>query len=211
MEFNQYHKIFRLNRDFTITEKIDGTNASILWSATERDEELALGEFDGRWLYAASRTRWITPDSDNHGFARWVRDHSEDLAALGPGRHFGEWFGAGINRGYGLADKRFALFDQKWADPWMRPECCTVVPVLETVNGYTLGYRALVQLENLRLNGSVMVPGFPHAEGIVMEHSQAAIRFKSLCHKDDIPKSAEKNFTNSSMSTDQLVNALELA
>lgn len=190
MDFNQFHKIFRLNRDFVITEKVDGTNASILWSATERDEDLALGEFDGRWLYAASRTRWITPEDDNHGFARWVRDHAEDLAGLGNGRHFGEWFGLGINRNYGLSEKRFALFDQKWEDPWIRPECCTVVPVLGVANGYMLGNAAHGYLQMLRMRGSQMVPGFAQPEGIVMQHVQSGIRFKSLCFNDDMPKTA---------------------
>lgn len=191
MEFVGMEKIYRLNRDWVITEKLDGTNASILWSATERDEDLALGEFDGRWLYAASRTRWITPDSDNHGFARWVADHAEDLASLGPGRHFGEWFGLGINRGYGLKEKRLALFDQKWADPWARPECCTVVPVLGVINGYDIGNEVEGWLDYLRKYGSQMVAGFPHAEGVVAQHSQAKkLTMKALCHKDDIPKSA---------------------
>lgn len=191
MDFNAFHKIYRLNRDFVITEKVDGTNASILWSATERHEDLALGEFDGRWLYAASRTRWITPAADNHGFAAWVRDHAEDLAALGPGRHFGEWFGLGINRGYGLKEKRLALFDQKWADPALRPECCTVVPVIARVNGYDLGDEVATMLDYLRRTGSDMVPGFMQPEGVVIEHSQSGMRLKALCHNDDIPKSAD--------------------
>lgn len=209
MEFQSFHKVYRLNRDFVVTEKLDGTNASVYWSTTERDEDLALGEFDGRWLYAASRTHWITPGADNRGFAGWVRDHAEDLAGLGPGRHFGEWFGNGINRGYGLAVKRFALFDQKWADPWLRPECCTVVPELARINGYEL-HAIEGLLENLRAHGSVMVPGFPHAEGVVIEHTQVPIRLKALCHGDDSPKSVQKFSSDPSMTTDELIDALGL-
>lgn len=207
MDFNSFHKVYRLNRDFVITEKLDGTNASVYWSATERDEDLALGEFDGRWLYAASRTRWITPDSDNHDFARWVRDHAEDLAGLGAGRHFGEWFGAGINRGYGMAEKRFALFDQKWADPWLRPECCKVVPALGSVNGYIIGDAVDRLLNSLRDHGSVMVPGYPHPEGVVIEHSQVPFRLKALCYHDETPKTLQKNSSNPSIDA----NAMEVA
>ena len=89
IEFEGFPKIARLSREAIITEKIDGTNAQIY-----------IGE-DGQ-IIAGSRTRWITPDSDNFGFARWGEQHRVELAALGPGRHFGEWWGSGIQRGYGL-------------------------------------------------------------------------------------------------------------
>lgn len=56
-EFVPFQKIGRLSRGCTITEKIDGTNASIY-----------IGE-DGEFL-TGSRTRWITPEDDNYGFAR---------------------------------------------------------------------------------------------------------------------------------------------
>ena len=48
------------------------------------------------------------------GFARWVETNRERLITLlGPGLHFGEWWGSGIQRGYGLTkgDKRFSLFN----------------------------------------------------------------------------------------------------
>jgi hypothetical protein len=56
-------------------------------------------------------------------------EHRDDLLTLGPGRHFGEWWGAGIQRRYGLTEKRFSLFNvTRWGEA--RPACCHVVPTL---------------------------------------------------------------------------------
>ncbi len=64
-------------------------------------------------MFIGSRTRWITAQDDNHGFARWVEGNKQELLKLGAGRHFGEWWGSGIQRGYGLqkGEKRFSLFN----------------------------------------------------------------------------------------------------
>src|SRR4051812_9704882 len=104
--FIEFPKIPRLKRTIVVTEKLDGTNASIL-----------VPEDDGP-LLAGSRTRWITPEDDNYGFARWVRDREADLrVALGYGHHFGEWWGSGVQRRYGIAEKRFSLFNVgRWAE-----------------------------------------------------------------------------------------------
>lgn len=94
IEFTPWPKIARLNREIVITEKIDGTNAAV--GVTE----------DGQ-VYAQSRSKLITPatpedkQSDNHGFAAWVRDHEVQLRdGLGVGVHFGEWWGPGIGKRY---------------------------------------------------------------------------------------------------------------
>jgi len=100
-EFVGWPKIARLNRDIIITEKIDGTNAAIGVTA------------EGR-VYAQSRTRIITPQDDNAGFARWVEKHADMLRThLGEGLHFGEWWGVSIGRGYDLSERRFSLFNTK--------------------------------------------------------------------------------------------------
>src|SRR5271154_6281092 len=116
-EFVPFQKIGRLSREIIVTEKIDGTNALI--EITE-DGDFRIG----------SRTRWLTGTEDNHGFARWALDHRDELiGGLGAGRHFGEWWGSGIQRGYGLKEKRFSLFNvHRWGVT--RPECCHVVPEL---------------------------------------------------------------------------------
>jgi hypothetical protein len=121
-EFTSFGKISRLSRDIVITEKIDGTNAQIFI-------DLMTGEF-----LVGSRTRWITPENDNAGFARWAYAHKDELIeGLGDGHHFGEWWGQGIQRGYGLKEKRFSLFNvAKWSDESTRPACCGVVPTLYT-------------------------------------------------------------------------------
>ncbi len=91
LEFHAFDKIARLSRECVITEKIDGTNASVF-----------IGE-NGEFL-TGSRTRWITPDDDNYGFSHWAHDHKAELLELGPGHHFGEWWGEGCQRNYGLTE-----------------------------------------------------------------------------------------------------------
>lgn len=122
--FEPFPKIARFSRNCVITEKLDGTNASII--ITE----------DGR-IGAASRNRLITPgkNTDNAGFAAWVQDNKEDLLNLGPGRHFGEWYGKGIQREYGLDHKRFALFNvSRWNMDNPPPNCCETVPIIWSGN-----------------------------------------------------------------------------
>lgn len=60
-----------------MSEKIDGTNAQIVISD------------DGTELWTASRNRYITPEDDNYGFAKWVAANRDELIKLGPGRHYG--------------------------------------------------------------------------------------------------------------------------
>jgi len=88
-EFQEFPKIARYSRDVIVTEKIDGTNACVFIGAE--------GEF-----LTGSRTRWITPEAYNYGFSRWAHEHKAELLTLCPGRHFGEWWGGGCQRGYDL-------------------------------------------------------------------------------------------------------------
>ena len=74
-EFQAFPKIHRLNREVIVTEKIDGTNA-LVWISDDSTE-----------ARAGSRSRWITPEDDNFGFASWVRHNAEELRGLGPGYH----------------------------------------------------------------------------------------------------------------------------
>jgi hypothetical protein len=176
LEFQDFPKMPRLSREVIVTEKIDGTNAQVCVSD------------DGLEIMAGSRTRWITPDDDNYGFAAWVRDNRDELLTLGPGRHFGEWWGQGIQRKYGLTEKRFSLFNvSRWQDS--RPACCHVVPVL---------YRGIFETDAIqdRLNhleefGSVAAPGFMKPEGVVIFHIAGNVGFKKTLEKDEVPKSYE--------------------
>lgn len=202
-EFESFKKIPRLSREIVITEKIDGTNAQILivpsrgLSCVEELDCVVPGDRmnpNAMTIFAGSRNRWIQPGNDNFGFAAWVKEHAEELLKLGPGRHFGEWFGSGIQRGYGLKEKRFALFNvNRWVDVRRPvttnitskieqcPECCTVVPVLYTGPFCT----GAIHDTLLRLTlGSVIAPGFTKPEGIVIYHKASGCLFKKTFEHD---------------------------
>lgn len=212
LEFQPFGKLARLNREIVITEKLDGTNAQILIVPTTElnagssypDATYVgdLAEPGSVAIFAGSRNRWITSGNDNYGFAGWVRANAEELKKLGPGRHFGEWWGNGIQRGYGLKEKRFSLFNvHRWKSDGAGPgiyetkdndaptlvQCCHVVPTLwrgnfdqRIINGV---------LDGLRLAGSAAAPGFMDAEGIVVYHTAAQTLFKVTLKNDDKPKS----------------------
>ena len=172
-EFKPWPKITRKNRAVVVSEKIDGTNALVC--VTESGDVLA-----------GSRTRWITPADDNYGFARWVYDNADSLRVLGPGYHYGEWAGRGIQRGYGLSDRRFYLFNSgRWNNDETRPACCHVVPVLGT--GFEKDGIVDRCVEDLRVNGSRVTPGFP-AEGVVVYHTASGLMQKITLVGDEKPK-----------------------
>lgn len=172
--FEPFQKIPRLKRAVSITEKIDGTNASICIGAE--------GEF-----LTGSRNRWITVDDDNYGFAKWAQANKEDLLLLGPGNHYGEWWGQGIQRRYDMTEKRFSLFNAgRWAEGVPRPKCCHVVPVLYT--GIMMDAAIEEVMEALRTKGSVAAPGFMNPEGIIIYHTASRSLFKKTLDKDEEPK-----------------------
>lgn len=203
-EFQEFSKIPRLSRECIVTEKIDGTNAQVCISGVQPHiigaEPIAVR--GPMFMYAGSRSRYLRPGrdgvkgEDNFGFASWVLEHSEELWALGEGRHYGEWWGSGIQRGYGLAkgDKRFSLFNvARWADerdrdkyPSDRPACCHVVPVLArgTFDTQIVDYC----LDRLSRGGSVCADGFPNPEGVVVFHIASGQLFKKTLEKDEEPK-----------------------
>jgi RNA ligase len=202
IEFVEFPKMARWSRDIIITEKIDGTNASINislptpvdlareaegWTA---DAMGVVAMLDGWVVRAGSRTRWITVKDDNFGFARWVHDNAESLVKLGEGTHFGEWWGSGIQRGYDLqkGDKRFSLFNvTRWEDPAVRPEVCGVVPVI--YRGMNSPGVVEAALEGLKRSGSRAASGFMNPEGVVIFHMASGVGFKKTLHKDEVPKS----------------------
>lgn len=171
MEFESFEKIGRLSRKIVVTEKIDGTNGQI-----------AIGE-DGEFR-VGSRSRWITPEDDNYGFAAWAYAHKDDLMQMGPGRHFGEWWGQGIQRKYGMTEKRFSLFNSgRWSNAENRPSCCHVVPVLGVIDFDTVAIAQL--MADLAANGSAASPGFMKPEGIIIFHSQTRRLYKKTFEKDE--------------------------
>lgn len=229
VQFEPWPKIPRLNREIIITEKINGTNAAVLIvPAQQVDRIITRGGPDGEggvkiletrlfdpdasklvgevhngaghfYVFAQSRTRFITPAQDNFGFARWVQDHQHGLVeTLGEGRHFGEWWGSGIQGSYGAPkeERYFSLFNtSRWTliDPWERGN--TGVPGLRRVpllyKGPFSGYAIQNALGDLEKNGSYASEGFKDPEGIVVFHTASNSSFKVTLKGDEAPKGPE--------------------
>lgn len=210
IEFSAWPKTPRLFRDMIVTEKIDGTNAAVIieefghgQSAHPEFQTIELVDGQAYTVGAQSRKRLISPSDDNFGFAAWVFENGEQLArVLGPGRHFGEWWGSGIQRGYGLqnGDKRFSLFNVKRYGPMLDAHYAehgelgglpiNVVPVLAECP-FDLDEVAR-ELGQLKLLGSKASPGFMNPEGVVVFHEAAGQVFKATLENDEAPKGALK-------------------
>jgi len=99
--------------------KVDGTNAAIhaLPPAPGRS---AMGAFA-----AQSRTRLLTPDDDNYGFAAWVHGPAAEFCAglharLGRAVVYGEWCGRGIQKRTAISKVErnvLAVFAVQLGDP----------------------------------------------------------------------------------------------
>lgn len=187
-EFEDFPKMARLSRECVITEKLDGTNAQVFIEELEgspTSDPDCIFQTDGLAMFVGSRTRWITPENDNYGFAHWAMEHKEELLTLGPGRHFGEWWGQGIQRKYPIGEKRFSLFNvSRWTTEC--PACCHIVPIL--YRGEFSTDAVEVALDFLQTNGSVAAPGFMNPEGIVIFHIAGMVGFKKTIENDEIPK-----------------------
>jgi len=166
IEFKAWPKIPRIeNEKVTFTEKIDGTNACIIIEGE--------GKFG-----VQSRTRLITPEDDNYGFAKWAYKNKEELLKLGEGHHYGEWWGKGIQRGYGKEEKYFSLFNVlRWNEDNLNlPKCCKVVPKIEAD---TIEEAKKVLLDY----GSFAAPGWMKVEGIVMFNHLSRTMYKIIINK----------------------------
>lgn len=205
VEFQEFEKISRLNREVIVTEKIDGTNGQVHIRPAEGSEmepgydiQVDIGGVP-HYMRAGSRNRWVAHfgTDDNNGFGRWVYQHAHELAALGPGAHFGEWWGQGIQRKYGLTEKRWSLFNVgRWAPrdqgftnekQEYAPSCCHVVPILAT--GVGLDATVARALDVLRRGGSIAAPGFMKPEGVVAFHTHSRTLFKVTLERDEEHKS----------------------
>lgn len=172
-EFKEFPKITRFyEQDVVVTEKLDGTNGLIHVS-----DDLVT-------VRAGSRNRWIHPGDDNYGFARWVQDNEDALRNLGPGYHYGEWWGNGIQRRYAMTKKVFSLFNvHRWSDSAVRPACCDVVPTLYTgpltpdvLNRFS---------KPLTHSAAALTYGidFKEAEGVMIYFTKGGIYFKAPVDK----------------------------
>lgn len=198
--FQKFASLTRFSQDWTVTEKIDGTNGQ-LFIDTDADcvdgpqiREFSLGQHDGFHLLAGSRTRFLTPKDDNHGFARWAEGNAEVLIkALGQGRHYGEWWGKGIQRNYSLPEKRFSLFNvSRWKQEELPEGLLYVVPSFCIGEYFDVPGGAFKDAMNkLRKEGSLASPGFMDPEGIVMFHGRSRTLFKKTFDYDEKGKWAE--------------------
>lgn len=184
MEFQAFPKLQRLNGPVIVTEKIDGTNACII--------------IEGNEIAAQSRTKLITPAQDNHGFAKWVYDNKDKLIELlGEGRHYGEWWGKGIQRGYGLNVKIFSLFNtSRWdALEMFRTTNMNVdvVPVLFTGTFMEVIEQLPIIMRDLKARGSVASPGFMNPEGVVLYDTRSGQGYKKTYDYDDTGKGGQKD------------------
>jgi hypothetical protein len=217
-DYPKFRPIPRLHRKIVITEKVNGSNGLV--EVTEIDLDTLDGPLDGigavihtvegptYLVRAGSRNRWLSPDNDNFGFAKWVWESARELSNLGVGKHYGEWFGKGIQSGYGLDEKRFALFNvNRWynpRDPEVTPAyleqfpkaqpipelaTLTVVPVISIIDGKYTNIAVDEALHTLESEGSFIAPGFKDPEGIVVWHDAAGAYFKATIKNDEAPKS----------------------
>jgi len=178
-EFVPFPKMPRLFRECTITEKIDGTNASVYIT-------------DDKQVFAGSRNRWITPEMDNFGFAKWVEENKEALLRLGSGTHFGEWWGSGIQRSYGFSngERFFSLFNVHRWEGIQLPAGIRLVPIL--YRGEFTTDRVNAEKIVLQRDGSRAAPGFMKPEGVIVFHEAAGHAFKSTIEGDEKPKSQKR-------------------
>lgn len=203
-EFEGWPKTPHWFRDIVVTEKIDGTNGAInIVPFSDIDiftQDHTVGKIvsDGEMAYyvmAQSRKRYVTPADDNAGFGKWVWENADSLLAdLGPGRHFGEWWGLGIQRNYGLDHKRFSLFNTA---KWLMPSASFKTPNLGVVpimyEGPNLDWQIEWCMDSLWMGGSWAVSGFFNPEGIVIYHTAGNKVFKVLLEGDETPKSLKVN------------------
>ncbi len=200
IEFQAWPKTPRLFRDIVITEKIDGTNSAIIiqeFGADDDENVLATVEHEGvvYEVAAQSRKRLITPGktTDNYNFAQWVQENAELLVKrLGPGRHFGEWWGKGIQKRYGDLDYRvFSLFNvDRYRYTFFRTEDLNGTPV--NVESVPVLYEGPFSEEAIHLvakellkNGSVAAPFAPKPEGLMIYHTQSHKAYKFTFDNND--------------------------
>ena len=188
IEFQAFPKLQRLNGPVIVTEKIDGTNAAIV---------IENGE-----IAAQSRTRIITPGKDNFGFATWVEKNKKVLIeVLGEGRHYGEWWGQGIQRGYGLKQKCFSLFNtSRWGtvdalNAFLSSGLAEidVVPTLFTGTFPEVIERLPYLMNNLKQYGSIAAPNFMNPEGVVIYDTRSGQGYKKTFDYDDTGKGGQKD------------------
>ena len=170
--FKPFPKIPRMDSEMTVTEKIDGTNGCIIVRVDEPENEPVVAAGQGFYLQAGSRNRLLSLDSDNFGFARFVQENAQQIVDdIGEGVHYGEWWGSGIQRGYGMKGRVFSLFNTaRFGDiiSAVSDGVIRTVPILfhgifETAAIHKVGI-------DLMYEGSRAAPGWMKPEGVMVFH-----------------------------------------
>lgn len=235
-DFISFPKISRYNRKVIVSEKIDGTCSQVyIWEPSPEELEqpipnayLDTQQTTGKILAmkAGSKERWLSQEDDNYGFCRWAFNKGQFLIQLGPGRHFGEWWGSKIQRKYGLTneDRRWSLFNvQRWCMPNAEPKQISMadpriikfqdrLPICSGIGLVPILWEGMFEdlnvkqiMDSLWLSGSRAFttslpledrPRFDNPEGIVIHHVAGNVSFKKTFKKDDEPKSAQKKEKN---------------
>ena len=208
-DFREFPKIARLYKgNIVITEKIDGTNGQVYVVRRDLPDALVTVAVDADSatgteaatysVFAGSRSRWLSRGKgDNFAFAHWVAENAYALATgLGEGRHFGEWWGRGIQRGYNQASRHFSLFNvgrwftpggpgQMLDDDGNLPDPIPPVPGLSTVPivyyGPWFGRPAdpvSEAMRRLQYSGSTFDSRTP-AEGVMVFHEASGLYLKA--------------------------------
>lgn len=159
-DFQSFGEILHLGKlKMSITQKVHGTNGQIYIYQNENNE----------WqIKAGNRTRWLTLEEDNFGFAKYVEENKEEIIQkLGKGRHFGEWCGPLINSGEGLKENNFVLFNwERWNK---KPLPCNML-VIPIIYVGKLSFEIIQErMDFLKEKGSRLVPGYMSPEGIVIQ------------------------------------------
>lgn len=214
LEFAKFGSIGRLYRDVTITEKIDGMNACIVIKQVLGEEiyrntltvvnNVPYGNFSAcRFsIGVQSRKQFLSLDKDIQGLAAWVTEHARELVlALGPGYHYGEYWGKNIQRSYHQKRNWFSLFNTK---RWNKENVGHIDGLLTVPILYSGPYADWVnemQLHRLETQGSFAAQEVDdreldfRAEGIVGWHVALDTYYKVTLdgdgHKGAAKKAAE--------------------
>lgn len=187
--YNSFPSIERLENIYCIiSEKIDGTNGLI-----------EINETNVRF---GSRNRYISFSDDNAGFANFFKDYearfkdaAKDITTdeSYPLRIYGEWFGRGIQRGYGLKDKFFMPFSFFYGEKLIEYQVPNVIAPNIMYTGKFSMEVVSACMQQLKLNGSGIVKGYKQPEGIVIFFPKYNFRLKETFDgakwKDALPKS----------------------
>lgn len=116
------------------------------------------------------------------------RNAGELVELLGEGLHYGEWWGNGIQRNYGMDEKWFSLFNTARFHGFEGRTALNLraVPVIYQGPHDTAAIAEAMAL--LRHTGSVAAPGFMNPEGICVYHAASRTVSKVTLDKNDAGK-----------------------